>query len=61
MTEPIVSLDTIRQQAAKAAQIYGNVNDACPYPFSTQAGREFKAAFELARNATAPQQKKETT
>lgn len=51
MTEPIISLARIEQEAKAAAKTYDNVNDACPYPFSTKAGREFKAAFERARTA----------
>lgn len=49
MTEPIVSIDAIKKQAAAAAQQYTNVNDACPYPFYTDAGRTFKQEFTRVR------------
>ena len=51
MTEPVVSIDRIKAQAIAAARIYATVNEACPYPFSTQAGRLFKEEFLLARTA----------
>lgn len=49
MTEPIVSLDTIKTQARDAAAKYSNVNEACPYPFGTAAGQAFKEEFLWAR------------
>ena len=49
MTEPIVSIARIEQQAQEAAALYENVNDACPYSFYTEAGRTFKRAFTAAR------------
>lgn len=48
MTEPIVSRELIESQALKAAETYDDVNDACPYPFGTEAGRLFKATFNEA-------------
>ena len=51
MTEPIVSIDRIKAQALAAARIYTTVNDACPYPFGTQAGKLFKEEFLWARTA----------
>ena len=48
MSEPIVSIARIEQQALKAAETYDDVNDACPYPFGTEAGRLFKATFNEA-------------
>lgn len=51
MTEPVVSIDTIKRQAKDAAHKFANVNDACPYPFHTQAGQLFKATFLAARTA----------
>ena len=45
MTEPIISIDQIKQQAAQAATQYSDVNDACPYPFYSAAGRIFKQEF----------------
>ena len=51
MTEPIVSIARIEQQAREAAATYDNVNDACPYSFYTEAGRLFKRTFVSARLA----------
>ena len=49
MTEPIVSIAHIEQQAREAAAVYDCVNDACPYSFYTAHGRIFKQAFMAAR------------
>lgn len=49
MTEPIISKERIKADAHAAARKYTNVNDACPYPFGTEAGRLFKAEFNFAR------------
>lgn len=51
MTEPIVSRERIEREARAAAKTYDQVNDACPYPFGTQAGQVFKAEFLRARGA----------
>lgn len=53
MNEPIVSIEKIQREAQAAALIYKNVNDACPYPFGTQAATEFKRAFLAARSPAA--------
>jgi hypothetical protein len=60
MTEPIIPIDRIKQQAREAAARYENVNDACPYSFYTDAGRVFKSEFgktrleqSIAKNAPA--------
>lgn len=53
MSEPIISLERIAREAIAAAKIYDNVNDACPYPFGTAAGHDFKTAFVTARMAAA--------
>jgi len=47
--EPIVSIEQLKREARLAAQHYVDVNDACPYPFTTKAGRTFKQHFEQAR------------
>lgn len=52
MSEPIVSIARIEQQAREAAAKYNNINDACPYPFYSPAGRAFKAEFMRARLAS---------
>lgn len=49
MNEPIVSLDRIKCEAVLAASKVADVNHACPYPFTTEAGRVFKAYFMEAR------------
>ncbi len=50
MTEPIVSRERIATEALKASETYADVNDACPYPFGTAAGRLFKEIFTKARD-----------
>jgi len=50
MTEPIVSLDIIKTQAREAAAKFTDVNDACPYPFASAAGRAFKEEFNWVRS-----------
>lgn len=47
--ESITSRANIERQARAAAKTYDNVNDACPYPFATDAGQLFKAEFARAR------------
>ena len=62
MSEPIISIERIQEQAFKAARLYANINDACPYPFGTEAGRVFKEHFLWARGVMAlneSEQKKE--
>ena len=51
MSEPIVSIGFIEQQARAAAAVYDNVNDACPYSFYSAHGKIFKQAFMAARLA----------
>lgn len=51
MTEPIVSRASVEAKARAAAKTYDNVNDACPYPFATQAGQLFSAEFKRERAA----------
>lgn len=56
MSEPIVSITQVKEQARQAAEQYSDVNDACPYPFYTQAGQMFKQFFERARIARLEQE-----
>lgn len=49
MAETITSRERIERQARAAAKTYDNVNDACPYPFGTDAGYLFCAEFKRAR------------
>lgn len=46
---PVISIEQIEREAQLAAQHYANVNDACPYPFATEAGRIYKQSFEQAK------------
>lgn len=47
-TPMIVSKATIEQQATEAAQKRQSLDDACPYPFASEAGIHFKAVYLLA-------------
>lgn len=49
MTEQIIPIATIQREAKLAAQKYSDINDACPYPFGTDAAHHFKAAFKAER------------
>jgi hypothetical protein len=60
MTENVLSIDRIKTEAAKAAQVYDCVNDACPYSFYSEAGRVFKTEFQRARMAMNFQNKSTT-
>ncbi len=44
----IVSKSTIEKQATEAAGKGQSINDACPYPFGTEAADHFKAVYLLA-------------
>jgi len=44
----IVSKATIEKKATEAAQKGLSLNDACPYPFASEAGIHFKAVYLLA-------------
>jgi len=45
VTDQIFSIERIQREAHAAARKFSDVNDACPYPFATEAGRVFRAAF----------------
>jgi hypothetical protein len=52
MSDPIVTpIAQVEREAAAAARQFTDVNEACPYPFHSEAGRLFRAAFLQARNA----------
>lgn len=51
MPDPIISIDRIEAQARQAAALYSDINDACPYPFGTEAARVFARAFRAAVSA----------
>lgn len=54
MPEHIESIASIEARAKAAAKVYSDINDACPYPFGTDAAHHFKAAFFAARAANQP-------
>ncbi|MGJ7544606.1 hypothetical protein [Variovorax sp. LT1R16] len=45
MSFPIVSIDTVKKAAKAAAERGDSLNDACPWPFYSDAGRQFKQFF----------------
>lgn len=45
----VVPVEQIKREAQEAAQRYSDVNDACPYPFHSDAGHAFSAFFNEAR------------
>lgn len=51
MPDNIVPSAQIEREAEEAARHYADVNDACPYPFDTEAGRLFRQTFHAMRAA----------
>lgn len=58
-----IDVAAIQQQAIKAASTYTCINAACPWPFQSEQGHIFKAAFlqerkriEAAHNQSTSQQ-----
>lgn len=49
MPDPIISREKLERDARAAAKTYDNINDACPYPFGTDAARTFADEFKRAR------------
>jgi len=49
--EPIIPIEQIKREAAEAAKRFSDVNAACPYPFTTEAGRLFRKEFTARRAA----------
>lgn len=47
--EQVIPLGRIEREARAAALQYSDVNDACPYPFGSDAGHAFSQYFKLAR------------
>lgn len=43
----IVNKQIIERQATEAAHKGQSINDACPYPFCSEAGMHFKAVYLL--------------
>lgn len=52
---PVPPKATVEQQAREAAAAGRSLNDACPYPFNSEAGRHFAAVYLLALPAPAKQ------
>lgn len=52
--DPIVSIEAIDKLAKQAATRYTNVNEACPYPFGTQAANVFCKKFNEYRAEAHP-------
>ena len=50
MPEQIVNIEAIKTQARAAVATHRDVNDACPYPFHTEAGRIFRDEFVWVRS-----------
>ena len=53
-----VNKATVEAEAREAAQNGTTMNDACPYPFSSEAGVHFKAVYLLALPQDASQKHK---
>ncbi len=51
MSEPVVPIDTIKREAHAAAERGETLNDACRWPFDSEAGRAFKHLFIMHRAA----------
>jgi hypothetical protein len=49
----IVSIDKLHREAQQAAQRYQSANEACPYPFGTEAANVFCAFFYAIKKADA--------
>lgn len=47
MTE-VISIERIEREARDAAHRGESLNDACPYPFGTDAAHHFQAVYQLA-------------
>ncbi|MDM0090282.1 MULTISPECIES: hypothetical protein [unclassified Variovorax] len=47
----IVSIDAVKRAAHAAAERGASLNDACPWPFDSEAGRQFKQLFILHKAA----------
>lgn len=50
----IIPIERIEREATEAAKRYSDINDACPYPFHSDAAHTFKAFFDEARKDALP-------
>jgi hypothetical protein len=49
----VIPIERLEREAADAALRFSNVNDACPYPWHSDAAHLFKAFFVQARQQLA--------
>lgn len=49
----IVAIETIEQEARAAARQGLSLNDACPYPFGSEAGEHFRKVYQQAKEGGA--------
>lgn len=49
----IVAKDTIEREARAAARQGLSLNDACPYPFGSEAGQHFRKVYQQAQEGGA--------
>lgn len=45
MHTEVISIDKIKREAQAAVALFDDVNDACPYPFSSEAGQIYREEF----------------
>lgn len=50
----VISVARIEREAKTAAEAFISLAAACPYPFASDAGQRFKAAYRLALVETRP-------
>lgn len=50
----VISVARVEREAKAAASAYLSLAAACPYPFASDAGQRFKAAYRLALVETRP-------
>ena len=51
----IIPIERLKREASEAARSYSDINDACPYPFHTDAAHAFTAFFHQALAEQPPQ------
>ena len=61
MSNQVIPLSRIEAEARAAALKHSDVNDACPYPFFSDAGHAFSQYFKLARAEAQALQEPEAT
>lgn len=53
MPDQVIPRARIEDEARAAARRYADVNDACPYPFDSEAGKLFRSTFLAIRASLA--------